>query len=359
MDFGLSEEQAMFQEALSGYLAERVPPERVRTVMESDDGHDADVIVGLAEQGATGILVPAEYGGSELGLLDAVIAAEELGRAAAPYSFHCAAVMAPYLIAASSSEEPKSRWLTALAAGKAHLSVALAAREVRKGRLSGKVDFVSDVATADAFIVQAGQEGGGELYVVPRDAAGVSFTALSTVDETRRIGELVFEDTPVDDSMRLLVDDAAAVVERALDAGRIALAADALGAAEKSLQLAVAYSLTREQFGRVIGSFQAVKHMCAETFAEMEPVRSLLWYAAFAWDEQLADAPYVAALVKSHAVEMATQATTTCVQVHGGIGFTYECDMQIWFKRAGYDYQVLGAPAALRERAAEIEFGPV
>jgi alkylation response protein AidB-like acyl-CoA dehydrogenase len=214
--------------------------------------------------------------------------------------------------------------------------------------------FVPDAMSADAFVVQCGPADAPEFHLVPRAAAGLRVEPLQTIDDTRRVGEVVFEDVVVDAATRFEIQGGAAVLERAIDATRVALAADALGAAERSLEEAVKYALTREQFGRVIGSFQAVKHMCAEVFAEVEPLRSLLWYAAFAWDEQREDAAATIALLKSHGAEVATEATTTCVQVFGGMGFTWECDMQLWFKRAGYDRQFFGSPTVLRERAASL-----
>jgi alkylation response protein AidB-like acyl-CoA dehydrogenase len=354
MDFGLSDDQALFQQSLRGFLAERVPTERVRAVMESPSGHDAGILAQLGEQGVTGVMIPEAYGGSGLGLLDAALAAEELGRAATPFSFHSAAVLAPLLIAASRGEARKSQWLPRIAEGRALVSVVLGLPSPRGGRLRGSAMFVPDAASADAFVVQCGPASKPEFHIVPRAAAGVKVESLATVDDTRRVGELRFEDVVVDAATRFEIPNGTAVVERALDAVRVVLAADSLGAAERSLDEAVKYSLTREQFGRAIGSFQAVKHMCAEVFAEVEPVRSLLWYAAFAWDENKEDAAAMAALLKSHATEVATEATTTCVQVFGGMGFTWECDMQLWFKRAGYNRQMFGSPTMLRERAASL-----
>lgn len=354
MDFGLSDDQSLFQQSLRGFLADRVPSARVRSIMESASGHDATLVRELADQGVTGILVPAEYGGTGLGLLDAALAAEELGRAATPFSLHTAGVLAPLVIAASSSETHRNEWLPRIADGSALVSVVLGAPAPNGGVLTGNVLFVADALAADAFVVQCGDAAVPEFHLVPRSADGVRIEPLATVDDTRRVGEVFFDGVALGDATLLPVPDGAAVLERAVDAARVALAADALGAAERSLEEAVKYALTREQFGRPIGSFQAVKHMCAEVFAEVEPVRSLLWYAAFAWDERRDDAAAMAALLKSHATEVATEATTTCVQVYGGMGFTWECDMQLWFKRAGYDRQMLGSPTALRERAAAL-----
>jgi len=354
MDFGLSDDQSLFQQSLRGFLGERVPTERIRSIMESPSGHDAALLAQLGEQGVTGILVPEEYGGTGLGLLDAALAAEELGNAATPFSFHSAAVLAPLLLAGSRGEARKAEWLPRIAEGKALVSVVLGAPAPKGGRLRGNVMFVPDAASADAFVVQCGSADAPEFHLVPRAAAGLKVESLATIDDTRRVGEVIFEDVVVDAATRFDIPDGAAVLERAIDAARVALAADSLGAAERSLREAVKYALTREQFGRLIGSFQAVKHMCAEVFAEVEPVRSLLWYAAFAWDEKQGDAAAMAALLKSHATEVATEATTTCVQVYGGMGFTWECDMQLWFKRAGYNRQMFGSPTMLRERAAAL-----
>lgn len=352
MDFGLSDDQTLFQQSLRDFLAERVPSSRVRSVMEGAEGHDAALVRELAAQGVTGILVPEEHGGTGLGLLDAALVAEELGRAATPFSFHSAGVLAPLLLAAAADPAPKAEWLPRIADGGALATVVLGAPAPQGGRLHGSVLFVPDAAAADVFVVQCGDADAPEFHLLPRGTANLRAEALATVDETRRVGEVVLDGVEVGDATRLDIPVGAAVLDRALDAARIALAADALGCAERSLDEAVKYAMTREQFGRAIGSFQAVKHMCAEVYAEVEPVRALLWYAAFAWDDRRDDAAFVAALLKSHATEVATEATTTCVQVHGGMGFTWECDMQLWFKRAGYDRQMLGSPTAMRERAA-------
>lgn len=351
MDFGLSDDQNLFQQSLRGFLSDRVPTARVRTIMEGASGHDPALLGQLGEQGVCGILVPAEHGGTGLGLLDAALAAEELGRAAVPFSFHTAAVLAPLLLAASTDTAKKAEWLPRIAEGKALVSVVLGAEALHGNMLRGSVRFVPDAGRADAFVVQSGSADAPEFLLLPRDTPGLRVEALATIDDTRRVGEVWFDDVAVADGLRLHVPDAAAVLDRAVDAARVVLAADALGASERSLEEAVRYAMTREQFGRVIGSFQAVKHMCAEVYADVEPVRSLMWYAAFAWDDGREDAAGMVALLKSHATEVATVATTTCVQVFGGMGFTWECDMQLWFKRAGYDRQMFGSPTMLRERA--------
>jgi alkylation response protein AidB-like acyl-CoA dehydrogenase len=351
MDFGLSEDQLLFQDALAGFLNEYVPLTRVRDIMESEDAADAALVRSLAEQGVCGIMVSDEHGGTGLGLLDAVVAAEQLGAAATPYNFHSAAVMAPLLLQAAGRTDA----LAKIADGTLLASVVDRVPPATAGKLNGRVLFAPDATTADLFILLCGEGETRKAIVLDAKTAGLERETLLAVDETRRVGELSFDDVAVSDDAILDIDVAG--VDRVLDAGRIMLAADAVGGAQRSLDEAVKYSMDRKQFDRVIGSFQAVKHMCAETYAEIEPVRSLLWYAAFAWDENRDDAALVAALLKAHACEMATRAASTCVQVLGGMGFTYECDMHIWFKRAGYDRQLLGGPAELRERAAELAYG--
>jgi len=356
MDFGLSDDQSLFLQALRGWLDEQVPLSRVRGVMESREGHDPKLLAGLGEQGVCGILVPEAEGGTGLGLLDAAIAAVELGRAATPVSFHSACVAAPLAISLSSNSEAKMRWLPQASTGSALLSFAASAPAVVGGKLSGRALFVPDVAHADAFVVIVGEGAKREALIVERSTPGLETDVLATIDDTRRVGELVFDNVTITPAMRLSGIDAAGIA-RVIDAGRVVLAADAFGSAERALEEAVRYALTRKQFNRVVASFQSVKHICAEAYAELEPIRAFLWYAAFAWDEKNDDASRMAALVKAHASEAATAAVTTAVQVFGGMGFTWECDAHIWFKRVGYDRQMLDGPSALRARGTSLTAG--
>jgi alkylation response protein AidB-like acyl-CoA dehydrogenase len=291
-----------------------------------------------------------------------VVAAQELGRGAVPVSYHSAHVMAPLLVASAGSEAQQREWLPRIADGSAIVAVALdedaldgngvsADGRRRDGdRLSGSAAFVAAAAAADVILVQAAED----LLLVPAGAPGLTIEALRTVDDTRRLGELVFDGFTVGDADRLPGATPAALA-RALAAGRVALAADALGADQEGLRIAVEYAKQREQFDQVIGSFQAVKHLCAETVAAIDPIQSLLWYTAYAWDRGLDEARHLVPLLKGHATETATEAVTTCTQVFGGIGFTWACDMRLYFKRAGYDRQMLGGPSDMFALAAAIE----
>jgi alkylation response protein AidB-like acyl-CoA dehydrogenase len=206
--------------------------------------------------------------------------------------------------------------------------------------------FVLDFGGADIFIV-ADKFGG--LHLVDGKAKGLEKITLNTIDATRAIGELNFDTV---DAEPLASGNPAATLERMIDAGRIALAADTLGAGGQMIEKAVAYAKERKQFGRVIGSFQAVKHMCAEMIAELEPCRALIWYAAYAFDEFPDQSRRMAAHAKAHTSEVGTFVARTATEVHGGMGFTDLLGLHYWFKRIGFNRQALGGPEKVRHDAA-------
>ncbi len=353
MDFGLSPPQELLRRSLREHLDRNVPIARVREIMESTTGHDGSLHRELGELGVCGLLVGEEQGGAGLGLLDSAVVAQELGRAACPLSFHSAYVLAPLLLAAAEDVDRTEPLLQRLAAGELLLSPVLGAVPGGDG-LSCLAPYVADAGVCERLLVEAD----GELHLVAPDAEGVAIETLLTVDETRRLAEVRLDGAEAEASLGRLPISAR---QRALQAARVALAADAFGAAQRGLEAAVDYAKQRQQFGRVIGSFQAVQHVCAEVFAELDPVQSLLWYAAHAWDESSApeDAAVreLVSLAKAHACDTATFAVTQATQVFGGIGFTWECDMHLWYKRVGYDRQVLGGPEELREMAAAAHLG--
>ena len=190
------------------------------------------------------------------------------------------------------------------------------------------------------------------LYLVEANAPGLERRRLTTIDKTRRVGELVFDNVTAD---LLPGSRDPEVCARVIDAGRVVLAADTLGAAQDMLTKAVAYSKQREQFGRVVGSFQAVKHMCAEMAAELEPCRAMMWYAAHAFDAIPDEARLTACHTKAHVAEVGTFVARTSTEVHGGIGFTDELGLHLWFKRIGANRQLLGGPDRVREEAAKLQ----
>ncbi len=352
MDFGLTEEQTLLQETLRRFLEDRLPTKRVREVMATEGAHDPETWDALAELGVCGLIVPEEQGGGGLGVLDAALAAEVLGWGAAPTPFLSTAVMAPVGLVSGGTPEQQREWLPKIATGRACFGVAPGVDsdiDVEGDRLRGRSLFALDPGAADVFLVVVDET---DLALVPADADGLRIELLSTLDRTRRFAELEFDGVQAE---WIGGRGSAAAVTRMLDAGRIALAADTLGSCDRAVALAVDYAKDRKQFGRTIGSFQAVKHMCAEMVAAIEPARSLLWYAAHALDALPEEAPTAVALAKSHLSEVGTDVVRTATEVHGGIGFTDEYDLQLWFKRVELNRHLLGSPPLLRERAARLQ----
>ena len=359
MDFGLTADQKMMQDTVGRTLERACPLERVRKAAEAREPYAADVWTALAEIGAAGLIVPEEHGGVGLTLLDAALTAQMLGRNVAPVPFVASCVMAPLGLLGSGSPAQQAEWLPKLAAGEAVAAVAVseAAAGVRdgagvtaaNGKLTGKALFVLDAAGADVFIVADQARG---LHLVRAGAEGLGRTGLATIDATRSTGELTFDGVEAEP---LGARDASATLARMIDAGRIVLAADILGAGERMIEKAVAYAGERKQFGRVIGSFQAVKHLCAEMIAELEPCRALVWYAAYAFDEVPAEAALMAAHAKAHLSESGTFIARTATEVHGGMGFTDLLGLHYWFKRIGLGRQLLGGPERVRDDAARVQ----
>jgi alkylation response protein AidB-like acyl-CoA dehydrogenase len=359
MEFALTEDQVLLQDSLRRTLERVCPLERVRRAAADREAFAPDVWGSFAELGVAGLLIPAECGGSGLGLLDAALAAEALGGAVAPVPFVASAVMAPLALVGAGTPAQQAHWLPKLAAGEIVCGVAVsetaagardgAGVDASAGRLTGTALFVLDGAAADLFVV-ADRSGG--LHLVETSFSGVERTQLTTIDATRSVCELSFDRTPAEP---LMAGDAASTLARMIDAGRIVLAADILGAGQRMIDKAVTYAAERRQFGRMIGSFQAVKHLCAEMAAELEPCRSLVWYAGYAFDARPDQAGLMAAHAKAHLSEVGTFVARTATEVHGGMGFTDLAGLHYWFKRIGFDRQMLGGPERLREHAARLQ----
>ncbi|MEP0708268.1 MAG: acyl-CoA dehydrogenase family protein [Parvibaculum sp.] len=359
MEFGLSEDQKLLQESVRGTLEKASPLERVRKAAEAREDFAEDVWAALKDLGVPGMLVPEAHGGMGMALLDAALVAEMLGRYVAPVPFIATAVMAPIAIAGAGSKAQQEAWLPRLASGEAIAGVAIAeaasgAREgagvtASGGKLSGKSLFALDAAKADVIVV-ADKAGG--LHLVKGDARGLTKVALTSIDLTRTLTELQFDNV---DAEALSTGDSDATRRRVVDAGRVMLAADTLGAGWAMIDKAVEYAGERKQFGRVIASFQAVKHLCAEMAAELEPCRSLVWYAAHAFDAMPEEASLMAAHAKAHTAETGRFVARTATEVHGGMGFTDLLGLHYWFKRIGLDRQLLGSPERVRHEAAAMQ----
>jgi alkylation response protein AidB-like acyl-CoA dehydrogenase len=353
MEFALSDDQKMMQDSVRRTLERVATLDRVR---KSDkEPYAADVFAALRDLGVPGVLIPAEFGGLELGLFDAALIAEMLGRSVTPVPFVGSAVMAPLALMGAGSPSQKSAWLPKLASGETIAGVAIsehasgardgAAVSMKNGKLNGRTNFVLDFAGADIFIVADHFAG---LYLVQANARGLEKITLSSIDRTRSIGELVFGNVEAEP----LTGNAPATLDRMIDAGRANLAADTLGAGEMMIEKAVAYAKERKQFGRIIGSFQAVKHLCAEMAAELEPCRALLWYASHGFDAFPEQSRRLTAHAKAHLSEVGQFVARTSTEVHGGMGFTDLLGLHYWFKRIGFNRQILGGPERARNDAA-------
>jgi alkylation response protein AidB-like acyl-CoA dehydrogenase len=360
MDFDLSEEQLLLQETVSSYLEIECPLSRIRDLFDDEVGYDPTLWKGLAEMGVAGIHLPEEYGGSELEILDLAVVAETVGSLAAPVPLisHSLGSLA---IALAGSDEQKKRWLPGLATGDLLATVAfseeggawqpdqwqLGSSDASPAALSGTKETVPFAEQADLFVVGLA---GGRFAVVERNAKGVEVQRVEGADRTRRIGRVSFDATAAE----LLDSGDPDVADRVRDVGLVLLAADAFGGARKLVDMSVEYAKSREQFGVTIGHFQAHKHQLANMAVEIEPSRALYWYAAHALDHIQDEAPRCAAIAKSHVTDRYQQIARDAVEAHGGIGFTWEGDVQIWFKRAMFDRALLGTPREHRDRAANL-----
>ena len=355
MDFGLSDEQKLLQESVAQFLAKENDATKLRARFDAEEALDAGLWHAMAELGLAGLAIPEVRGGTGLELLDAALVAETLGRFAAPGPFlgHTLASLA--LVLGGSPEQQRS-WLPRLATGDALGTIAFAEPggawqpeewQLRAGRtLSGEKAHAPNGASADLIVV--GVAGGG-LALVARAQGGVVAEPFPGVDRTRRLDGVRFDGAPCEE-----LPGGSAAARRVRDAGLVLLAADAFGGASRLVETSVEYAKTREQFGVTIGHFQALKHQLANMALEVEPARALYWYAAHAFDHAPQDAPRAAALAKAHLTDRFLQVARDAVEAHGGIGYTWECDVQIWFKRAIFDRTFLGSPALHRERAAAL-----
>jgi alkylation response protein AidB-like acyl-CoA dehydrogenase len=347
MEFGISAEQRLLTDSVVRFLRDQAPLARVRRA--ADDGQVADLIAGITELGLPALLIEDRHGGVGLTALDACLVAEVLGYHVAPVPYVANSVMAPSALRLAGSPAQQAEFLPKIAGGAMVFGAALAQHTgaragtgiiARNGRLTGATRFVLDFA-ADAYIVADSDAG---LHIVLADAPGLVRRSLETIDRTRPIGELVFTDTPADQLPR-----SAGALATILGLGRVVLGADTLGAAQYMLDQAVDYAKQRQQFGRPIGSFQAVKHMCAEMAANLEPTRAFMWYAGNSFAALPDEAPRLASHFKAHISEVGTFVAKTATEVHGGMGFTDLVGLHYWFKRIGFNRQLLGSPERLRE----------
>ncbi len=366
MKLAYSTEQQELRESVRRFLADRMPLPRVRELMESDDGSDEKVWNYAGSQLALqGIAIPEQYGGAGFTFIEQAIVLEELGAALYPGPYLASAVFAATALLVSSDEAAKQDLLPGIASGETIATLAftedngswepdaigLAANERDEGwLLDGHKSFVLDGHAADLILAVARTPAGLALFAVQARADGLSRKELPTLDQTRRLARLEFSSVPA----RLIgaPGEGDVILNRTLDVAAVAQAAEQLGGAQRALDMAVAYAKIRHQFGRPIGSFQAIKHRCADLLLEVESLRSAVGYAAAAVAEDSTEVPVVAALVKALASDTYFHVAAENIQIHGGIGFTWEHDAHLYFKRAKASELFLGDATYHRERLA-------
>jgi alkylation response protein AidB-like acyl-CoA dehydrogenase len=341
-----SQEQLQLRASVRGFLTDRQPLAAVRALMDTPSGYDRSVWEQAGSQlGLPAIAIPEQYGGAGFTFVEQAIVLEELGRALYTGPYLASAVLAANALLCCGDDAANRTHLPGVATGETIATLALGDEELAAdgNRLTGRRDLVLDGATADLILVATGRT----LFAVAADAPGMTRIPLATLDQTRRLAAITFADTPATP-----VGEATGL-DRALDRAAVALAAEQLGGAQAALDMAVAYAKTREQFNRPIGTFQTIKHRCADLLMEVESTRSAVLYAAWAVADDSAELPTMAPLVAAHASDTFSHAAAENIQIHGGIGFTWEHDAHLYFKRAHFDREFLGDPAAHREKLAQ------
>ncbi|RJG00645.1 acyl-CoA dehydrogenase family protein [Noviherbaspirillum sedimenti] len=356
MNFDLTDEQRAFQDSIANYLNDACTIPAVLATFEAQSPPALQYWSGLMELGVGGLTIPEQFGGFGLELLDLAAVVETAGRFVMPGPL-IEHAMAAYAISLGGTEAQQARWLPDLASGRLRATVALT--EGQEGwmpgdwhmpcddTLNGAKHYVPDALDADLIVVGLS---GGRMAVVERGANGLELTALPSLDGSRRLYQVTFNATPAE-----LLPAAQECAQRICDVGLVLLAADAYGGAKRCIEMSVEYARQRVQFGQQIGKFQAVKHQLADLAVEVEPAAGLYWYAAHAFDHERPDkASKAAALAKAHLTDVYTAASRRMIELHGGIGYTWELGAHLWLKRAVFDHNYLGRPSLHRARYASM-----
>jgi alkylation response protein AidB-like acyl-CoA dehydrogenase len=367
VNFGFTEEQEELRRAVRRFLGDKSPVSEVRRLMETEEGYDPAVWSQMATQlGLQALTIPERYGGAGFGYVELVVVLEEMGRSLFCAPYFSTVALATNALLACDDESAKADYLPAIAAGELIATVALTedsgrfdlgavtlSAECSGGawRLHGHKSFVLDGHSAGLILVAGRSPAGISLFAVEAGAEGLASRRLATMDQTRKQARLEFEGTPA----RLIGSDgrAGATIGKMLDLAAVALAAEQVGGAAKALEMSVEYAKTRVQFGRPIGSFQAIKHKCADMLLEVESAKSAAYYAAWAAAEDSDELPVTACLAKAYCSEAYFHCAAENIQIHGGIGFTWEHDAHLYFKRAKSSELILGDPAYHRELLAQ------
>lgn len=368
IQFAFTDEQEQFRAAIRRFLQEKSPSTEVRRLMDTPEGYDSDVWRQLSDQLALpGIHIPEQYGGAGFGMVELCIAMEEMGRALLCAPYFSTAVLATNAILNAGTKAQQSSLLPDLASGARLAALAvtepsgqwdpqsialIATPDGDEFRLDGAKSYVVDGHVADLLVVAGRIPGtvgrdGLALFTLSADSSGVTRSLLPSMDATRKLARIDFDGAP---AQRLgNVHDGATALDRTLDQAAIALANEMVGGAQALLDSAIDYAKLRVQFGRPIGSFQAIKHKCADMLLELELAKSAAYYAAQAAAADDPEWPALACLAKAGASEIYLRIAADCIQIHGGIGFTWDHDTHLWFKRAKSSEVFLGQPYSHRE----------
>jgi alkylation response protein AidB-like acyl-CoA dehydrogenase len=376
MDFGFSPEQDLLRATARKFLENECTSAFVRQRMDEPAGTTDDFWAKLAEQGWLGLVYPEAYGGSGLGFVDLTVLMEEMGRVVMPGPFFSTVLLGGLTILEAGTDDQRKAWLPRIATGQAKATLALTEPNARwdaagitvtaierggKVVLAGTKLFVPDAHLADVIAVAArtaegrSPEDGVSLVLVPRGTAGMDVRLLPTMDQTRKLCEVTFTDATLGaDALMGARGGAWPALQRVLQRAAVALCAEMCGGAQRVLDMTTDYAKLRIAFGKPIGTYQGVKHKCADMLVDVENAKSLTYYAAWAVDEQAPEAALAVSMAKAYASDAYRKVAGTGIQLHGGIGFTWEHDLHLYFKRAKSSEFTFGDATYHRERVAQL-----
>ena len=353
MEFGLDGSQRSLKEDARKFFARNCPVAEVRRLIDTEHAYDADLWAKMADQGYQGLIFPEEYGGLGLSIFELILILEECGRAALPGPFFSTVALAGAVLNACGSDEQKRKYLEPICIGEARSTLALLEADASwnpadlqltasGGKLTGEKLFVTDAGVADSIVVVA-KDG---IYVVEAGAPGLSIVPMVGIDLARKIYAVKFDNTPAE---KLANPEG---LMRGLEIASVCAVGELVGCMQAMLDLTVEYAKERKQYGKAIGSFQAVQHQCADSYVETESSRSAAYYAAWSLGENTEDASVASSIAKVYASDAGRTVGNRSIQCHGGIGFTWESDLHLYYRRAKALETMLGDATFHRERIA-------
>jgi alkylation response protein AidB-like acyl-CoA dehydrogenase len=376
MNFGFNDEQELLRSTARKFFDNECPSTTVRTLMEDSSGMTPELWKKLAEQGWLGLIAPEEHGGMALGIVDLVVLLEEMGRAVVPGPFFSTVLLGGLAILEAGNDAQKKAWLPKICSGDARATLAWMEPSAEMGAagvtlpatakgsgftLNGTKLFVHDAHTADVIVVAArtassqNPEEGISLFLVPKGTPGLAVTLLPTMDQTRKLCEVTLTNVALGgDAIMGAPGTGWKPLARVIDRATVGLCAEMCGGAQKVLDMTVEYAKIRQAFGRPIGSYQGVKHKAADMLVDVENSKSITYYAAWAMDEGVPEGPLAVSMAKAYVSDAYRRVSGAGIQLHGGIGFTWEHDLHLYFKRAKGSEFTFGDATWHRERVAQL-----